>query len=435
MLAEASLRPGLEPLEALREYIRAQLTIHVDPDVLNPFSTDRNRTGILRRTIHEALAQRQMQATPELIERLYNDIVGLGPLQPLMDDPSITDILVNRFDEIFVERKGRLEFVANSFRDQAHLEQMIQKIVALVGREINIDKPLVDARMVDGSRANAVYAPVGGPTLCIRKFSRVRLALLPDEQRPDAPNWVAAGGLSAEMAAFLEAMAVARANILIAGATGSGKSTLLRSIVSAFPEEERVITIEDTAELELENPHWVKLECVHSKELGNKASQDRRLDVADLVQNALRMRPDRLIIGEIRHSKEAYYVLEALNTGHDGSATTIHASSCVDSLARLELLISRDFNQLSPTEIRRYIARVFDLVVFVSRLPDGRRCVQEVAELRDVDSQGHYQVAPVFTAAPRHDSRSSVEFNAVGDYRPGPRLQRKLELQGMRWIS
>jgi pilus assembly protein CpaF len=435
VLAETPLRPGVEPVEALRDYVRAQLTIHVDPEILNPFSTDRNRTAILRRTIHEAVAQRQIQATPELIEGLYNDIVGLGPLQPLMDDQLITDILVNRFDEIFVERKGRLQFVSNSFRDRAHLEQVIQKIVALVGREINIDKPLVDARMVDGSRANAVYAPVGGPTLCIRKFSRVRLALLPDEQQPDAPNWVTAGGLSSEMAAFLEAMAVARANILIAGATGSGKSTLLRSIVSAFPEEERVITIEDTAELELDNPHWVKLECVHSKELGNKAAQDRRLDVADLVQNALRMRPDRLIIGEIRHSKEAYYVLEALNTGHDGSATTIHASSCVDALARLELLISRDFNQLSPTEIRRYIARVFDLVIFVSRLPDGRRCVQEVAELRDVNSEGHYQVAPVFRAARHHDPRSSVEFSAVGEYRPGPRLQRKLELQGMRWIA
>ena len=425
----------MQSVDALRDYVRTQLTIHVDPAVLNPFSTVPNRAQILRRTIGEALLQRQIETAPELVEVLFNDIVGLGPLQPLMDDPVITDILVNRFDEIFVERNGRLQSVSNAFRDQAHLEQVIQKIVALVGREINIDKPLVDARMVDGSRANAVYAPVGGPTLCIRKFSRVRLALLPDDELPDAPNWVASGGLSHEMAAFLEAMAVARANILIAGATGSGKSTLLRSIVSAFPEEERVITIEDTAELELQNPHWVKLECVHSKELGNKASQDRRLDVADLVQNALRMRPDRLIIGEIRHSKEAYYVLEALNTGHDGSATTIHASSCVDSLARLELLISRDFGQLSPTEIRRYITRVFDLVIFVSRLRDGRRCVQEIAELRDVDGDGHYRVAPIFRAAPSDGTASGVAFNPVPEYRPGPRLQRKLELQGMRWIS
>jgi len=238
------------------------------------------------------------------------------------------------------------------------------------------------------------------------------------------------------MGAFLEAMAVARANILIAGATGSGKSTLLRSIVSAFPEEERVITIEDTAELELDNPHWVKLECVHSRELAGKTTQDRRLDVADLVQNALRMRPDRLIIGEIRHSKEAYYVLEALNTGHDGSATTIHASSCADALARLELLISRDFAQLSPPEIRRYIARVFDLVVFVGRLRDGRRCVQEIAELRDVDANGRYELCSVFTTEPttgRHGIE--VDFTTIADYRPGARLVRKLGLQGMRWMS
>jgi pilus assembly protein CpaF len=281
-----------------------------------------------------------------------------------------------------------------------------------------------------------VFAPVGGPTLCIRKFNRVRLALLPDEHAPNQPSWVSSGGMSAQMGAFLEAMAVAKANILIAGATGSGKSTLLRSVVSAFPDDERVITIEDTAELELDNPHWVKLECVHSRELAGKTAQDRRLDVADLVQNALRMRPDRLIIGEIRHSKEAYYVLEALNTGHDGSATTIHASSCVDALARLELLISRDFAQLSPAEIRRYIGRVFDLVVFVSRLRDGRRCVQEIAELREADENGRYELCPVFKSdlVVRHGGMH-VEFTSVADYRPGPRLLRKLELQGMRWIS
>jgi pilus assembly protein CpaF len=422
--------------EELRHFVRAQLTLQVDPEIINPFCTNPNRNQILRDRIRDAVVQRQLTATPDLVESLFDEIVGLGPLQPLMADDEISDVLVNRFDEIYVERRGRLEFVPGAFRDVAQLEQVIQKIVALVGREINIDKPLVDARMVDGSRANAVYAPVGGPTLCIRKFNRVRLDLLPNDREPDAPSWVSSGGLSTQIGAFLEAMAVARANILIAGATGSGKSTLLRSIVSAFPDEERVITIEDTAELELDNPHWVKLECVHSRELAGKTTQERRLDVADLVQNALRMRPDRLIIGEIRHSKEAYYVLEALNTGHDGSATTIHASSCADALARLELLISRDFAQLSPAEIRRYIARVFDLVVFVSRLRDGRRCVLEVAELRDVDATGRYELSPVFrTDVSSGQHGVDVDFRALPEYRPGPRLVRKLEMQGMRWIS
>jgi pilus assembly protein CpaF len=422
--------------DELRHFVRGQLTLEVDPEIIDPFSAHPNRQQILRDRIRHAVMQRQLVPTTDLVDTLFDEIVGLGPLQPLMDDPEITDILVNRFDEIYVERRGRLEFAPCAFRDEAQLEQVIQKIVALVGREINIDKPLVDARMVDGSRANAVYAPVGGPTLCIRKFSRVRLALLPDERRPDLPSWVSTGGLSSQMGAFLEAMAVARANILIAGATGCGKSTLLRSIVSAFPDEERVITIEDTAELELDNPHWVKLECVHSRELAGKTTQERRFDVADLVQNALRMRPDRLIIGEIRHSKEAYYVLEALNTGHDGSATTIHASSCDDALARLELLVTRDFAQLSPKEIRRYIARVFDLVIFVSRLRNGRRYVLEIAELRGLDPDGQYMLMPVFEGDITSGQHGiSVDFRSVVDYRPGHRLNRKLELQGMRWLS
>jgi pilus assembly protein CpaF len=422
--------------EELRHFVRAQLAIQVDPEILDPFSVNPQRETILRDRIRDAVSQRHLAATPSVVDSLFDQLVGLGPLQPLMADPEITDILVNRFDEIYIERRGRLEFAHTAFRDEAQLEQTIQKIVALVGREINIDKPLVDARMVDGSRANAVYAPVGGPTLCIRKFNRVRLALLPDERDPKQPSWVGHGGMSTQMGAFLEAMAIARANILIAGATGSGKSTLLRSVVSAFPDDERVITIEDTAELELDNPHWVKLECVHSRELAGKTAQDRRLDVADLVQNALRMRPDRLIIGEIRHSKEAYYVLEALNTGHDGSATTIHASSCADALARIELLISRDFGQLTPPEIRRYIARVFDLVVFVSRLRDGRRCVQEIAELRDVDAGGRYELCPVFTSELNIGREGTeVDFASVAGYRPGARLVRKLALQGMRWMS
>jgi len=436
VLAE-NISPAEAPTpEELRRFVRAQLAIQVDPEILDPFSVNPQRETILRERIRDAVTQRHLAVTQTVVDGLFDQLVGLGPLQPLMADPEITDILVNRFDEIYIERRGRLEFAHTAFRDEAQLEQTIQKIVALVGREINIDKPLVDARMVDGSRANAVYAPVGGPTLCIRKFNRVRLALLPDERDPNQPSWVGSGGMSTQMGAFLEAMAVARANILIAGATGSGKSTLLRSVVSAFPDDERVITIEDTAELELDNPHWVKLECVHSRELAGKTAQDRRLDVADLVQNALRMRPDRLIIGEIRHSKEAYYVLEALNTGHDGSATTIHASSCVDALARLELLISRDFAQLSPVEIRRYIGRVFDLVVFVSRLRDGRRCVQEIAELREADESGRYELCSVFkTELVAGQQGMDVEFTSVADYRPGPRLLRKLELQGMRWIS
>jgi len=368
------------------------------------------------------------------LANIYDELIGLGPLQPLMEDTHTTDILVNSHDEIFIERDGILHRTNARFRDQAHLEQVIGKIVALVGREISIDKPLVDARMVDGSRANAVYAPVGGPTLCIRKFNKLRLALHPGRGRTPGSDWVSRDGMSLAMARFLEAMATARVTVLVAGATGSGKSTLLRALVDAFPAHERVITIEDTAELELDNEHWVKLECVHQHELGGQDTSARRLDVADLVQNALRMRPDRLIIGEIRNSREAYHTLEALNTGHDGSATTIHASSAADALSRLELLIGRSFNQLSPREIRGYIARVFNVIVFITRLRSGQRCVLEICELDGVRDDGEYELRSVFATDVDHDGAAiRPVFRAVADYRPGQRLARKLALEGVPW--
>jgi pilus assembly protein CpaF len=423
------------PSEELLRNVRARLTLELDPAVANPFSTVPGRRELIRDAIRRTLADLDAPSTHDaLVDELYDELVGLGPLQAPLGDPQITDILVNRHDEVYVERRGRLEHTTIRFRDQAHLEQVIARIVALVGREISVDKPLVDARMVDGSRANAVYAPVGGPTLCIRKFNRLRLALLPDATRR-GEDWVSRDGMSTEMAEFLDAMARARATILVAGATGAGKSTLLRSIVDAFPLHERVITIEDTAELELDNPHWVRLECVHHHELGGQDSTARRLDVADLVQNALRMRPDRLIIGEVRNSREAYHTLEALNTGHDGSATTIHASSAADALSRLELLVGRSFGQLTPREIRGYIARVIDVIAVVSRLPNGRRCVMEVCELAGADGD-RYDLRPVFTTEIEHDRGDPAPaFRAVAHYRPAPRLARKLALEGLLWIS
>jgi pilus assembly protein CpaF len=412
--------------------VRSRLSLELDPAVANPFSTDPQRSRIIRGAIAQALASDPDTSDPsdEFIDVVYNELVGLGPLQPLMDDPNVSDILVNRYDDIFVERDGKLHHTPIKFRDVAHLEQIVGKIVALVGRELSIDKPVVDARMVDGSRANAVSAPVGGPTLCIRKFNRLRLSL---ESRPDQKSWVDEGGMSAPMAAYLSAVAKARGTVLVAGATGSGKSTLLRSIVDSFPASDRVITIEDTAELDIDNPHWVRLECVHSHELGGSDTSVRKLDVADLVQNALRMRPDRLIIGEIRNSREAYHTLEALNTGHDGSATTIHASSAGDSLARLELLLARSFGRLSPREIRGYIARVFDVIVFISRLESGTRCVLEICELNGLDETGNYDLRSLWTTDVDHTSgRATPAFQNLTSYEPTPRLARKFALRGIK---
>jgi pilus assembly protein CpaF len=426
--------PRLDP--ALLHAARSRLSLELEPSLTNPFSDVAGR----REAIREALARVLLEAHPEAgardaeVDQLYDELVGLGPLQPLMADPRTSDILVNRWDEVYVERDGRLQRTGARFRDQAHLEQVITKIVALVGREISVDKPLVDARMVDGSRANAVFAPVGGPCLCIRKFNRLRLSLLP-EPGGEGHDWVSLGGMDETMARFLSVAALARATVLVAGATGSGKSTLLRSIVDAVPDDERVVTIEDTAELELSNPHWVRLECVHQHHLDGQDSSARRLDVADLVQNALRMRPDRLIIGEIRNSREAYHTLEALNTGHEGSATTIHAGSAADALGRLELLVGRSFGQLSPADIRGYVARVFDLVAVVARLRGGRRCVLEICELAGLSDRG-YDLRPVFCADTEEAGTGRVPvFRAVAGYAPGPRLSRKLELEGIRWIS
>lgn len=420
--------------DEMRSRVRAYLSIHLDSDITDPFARAPDRVPLIRAQVVDALRACGWSDDEQTVAWLMDDLVGLGPLQKYMDDPHVSDVLVNRWDEVYVEREGRLLPTPTRFRDQAHLEQVIQKIVALVGREISVEKPLVDARMSDGSRANAVYAPVGGPTLCIRKFNHLKLNLAPSHD--GRADWVGAGGMSAAMAEFLLAMARCRANVLISGATGAGKSTLLRSLVSAFPSEERVVTIEDTAELELDSEHWVKLECVHSKSLGDHGSGERRLDVADLVQNALRMRPDRLIIGEIRHSKEAYYTLEALNTGHDGSATTIHASGCDDALARLELLVTRDFPALGTREVRGYIARVFNVLIHVTRLRSGLRCITQITELDGVDDTGAYRLRPVFEATfEATDGALRPVFQAAPEYRPGPRLRRHLEVEGVRWIS
>src|SRR6202165_5981402 len=237
---------GNESPEEIRARVRAYLGLHLDSNVTDPFANAPDRVSLIRAKLGEALRANGWPNDDQSIGRLMDDLVGLGPLQKYMDDPEVSDILVNRWDEVYVERGGQLLPTPTRFRDQAHLEQVIQKIVALVGREISVEKPLVDARMSDGSRANAVYAPVGGPTLCIRKFNHLKLNLVPSGD--GKADWVGVGGMSLEMAEFLLAMARCRANVLISGATGAGKSTLLRSLVSAFPEEERGGTIGETAE-------------------------------------------------------------------------------------------------------------------------------------------------------------------------------------------
>lgn len=327
---------------------------------------DPARRLTLRERVRAAVPR---DVSDEQVEALCAELFGFGVLQPLLDDGEVTDVLVNGPTQVFVERHGRLERSELRFRDTAEVSELAHRIAAGVGRELTIERPFVDARMRDGSRANAVIAPVGGPTLSIRKFTRVSLAL-----RGPAPSWEATSGLARQAADLLARVVAARGNVLVAGSTGAGKSTLLRSLAGEIPAEERLVVIEDTNELVLPHAHVVHLECVPGRDGG--------IGVADLVVNALRMRPDRIIVGEVRSPREASALLEAISTGHEGSLTTLHAGSAAGALDRLELLLGRS-GDVAPTAIARFAARAFDVVVHVARGKGGSRLVREIAALED----------------------------------------------------
>ena len=327
---------------------------------------DPARRLTLRERVRAAVPR---DVSDEQVEALCAELFGFGLLQPLLDDGDVTDVLVNGATDVFVERGGRLQRMDLRFRDAAEVAELAHRIAAGVGRELTIERPFVDARMRDGSRANAVIGPVGGPTLSIRKFTRVSMAL-----GGPAPSWEATSGLAADAADLLARVVRARANVLVAGATGTGKSTLLRSLAGEISADERLVVIEDTNELVLPHSHVVHLECVPGR--------DGAIGVADLVVNALRMRPDRIIVGEVRSPREASALLEAISTGHEGSLTTLHAGSALGAIDRLELLLTRS-GDVAPTAIARFVARAFDVVVHVARGADGSRLVREIAALDD----------------------------------------------------
>ena len=417
---------------AMLSKIRRHLLARLAPEALNPFARTPERAAELRQALAEVLADAEVDlaVSPALVAEIEAEICGLGPLQPLVDDPDVADILVNAADAVFIERGGRLHRTGVRLSGTRELIQLAERIAALAGRELSVAHPLVDARMPDGSRINAVIPPVGGPYLSIRKFNRLRLDLAPGG--PHGRSWLEVGGTSAELADFLIAMVRARANVLIAGETGAGKTTLLRSLTDVFAPDERVGVVEDTAELALESPNRFNLETLHSADLGRGEAGERLLDVGDLVANALRMRPDRLIVGEIRLPKEAFYTLQALNTGHDGSATTIHASSAEDALFRLELLARQSMRDLTAADLRAYIARVFDLVVVLRRLRSGRRIVFEVAALDGLTPDARYALTDVFRAE-LAGSPPAVGWRRDPDWRPSDRLAVRMELEGVGW--
>jgi pilus assembly protein CpaF len=308
-----------------------------------------------------------------LVDEVLDEVLGLGPLEPLLADPTINDILVNSFSSVYVERFGMLEKSKVRFRDERHLLRIIDKIVSRIGRRVDEQQPWVDARLEDGSRVNAIIRPcaIDGPSVSIRKFSAQPLTM---------EKLIGLGALSAQAATLLKALVEARLNVLISGGTGSGKTTMLNAMSSFIGNRERIVTIEDAAELQLQQEHVVRLETRPPNPSGTGAVTQR-----DLVRNALRMRPDRIVIGEVRGA-EAFDMLQAMNTGHDGSMTTVHANSTRDALGRLEQMVTMIGMEFPISAIRSQIAAGIQVVVQLNRLSDGSRRVTAISEVTGIES-------------------------------------------------
>jgi pilus assembly protein CpaF len=320
--------------------------------------------------------------THDLAESMLDELSGLGPIQPLVDDDGVNDILVNSRNRVFVERRGRLELTDIRFNDDRHVLRIIQRIIAPLGRRIDESCPMVDARLPDGSRVNAVIPPVAldGPSISIRKFRKEPLR---------SGDLIAYGTFDEHMLKLLTAAVTARCNIIISGGTGAGKTTLLNVLSQHIPEDERLVTIEDAAELSLGHPHVVRLETRPPNLEGTGEIAAR-----DLVKNALRMRPDRIIVGEVR-GEEVLDMLQAMNTGHEGSMTTIHANNARDAITRIEMLVGIGGFKGSDATLRHNIASAIDLVVQVSRLSSGQRKVVSVHELTGTADET-YQTQELF---------------------------------------
>ncbi len=307
-----------------------------------------------------------------VVDDLMDEVLGLGPLEPLLADPTIDDILINGHKTVFVERGGLLEKSRTRFRNEKHLLRIIDKIVSRVGRRVDESNPWIDARLEDGSRVNAIIRPcaIDGPSMSIRKFSRVPLTM---------DRLVESEALSQQAVAFLQGLVEARMNVLISGGTGSGKTTMLNAMSASIDPRSRIVTIEDAAELQLQQEHVIRLETRPPNPSGNGAVHQR-----DLVRNALRMRPDRIIVGEVRGG-EAFDMLQAMNTGHDGSMTTVHANSARDALSRIEQMVSMIGLEMPLAAIRSQIASGLHFIVHLNRLPDGRRKIISISEIAGLE--------------------------------------------------
>jgi pilus assembly protein CpaF len=382
--ATAAARPAPKPVgppQPRQQYLELRANVH--RKLLNRLNlealahADRQRAeGEIRTLLSQLLAE---EPTPlNLAERetlfgeVVDDVFGLGPLEPLLRDPSISDILVNTYSSVFVERKGKMQRVTATFQDNAHLLRVIDRIVSRVGRRVDDSSPMVDARLPDGSRVNAIIPPlaVDGPLLSIRRFPAERLK---------ANDLVSLGALTQPMLEFLSHCVRAKMNCLISGGTGAGKTTLLNVLSSYISEDERIVTIEDAAELQLHQEHVARLETRPANVEGKGAIRQRQL-----VVNALRMRPDRIVVGEVR-GEEALDMLQAMNTGHDGSLTTVHANTPRDALTRVETMIAMGSTNLPEKAMRHQIASAIQIVMQQTRLSDGTRKVTSISEITGME--------------------------------------------------
>jgi len=373
----AARAPEAEPdrYQIIKKQLHRELIGKLDLNMLEGLDETQRRAQVeqlARRLLVEAEIRLTRGDEERLITELLHDTFDLGPITPLLLDEEISDILVNTHRQVYVERLGRLEMTSVTFRDEAHLRHIIDRIISRVGRRIDESTPLVDARLPDGSRVNAIIPPAAldGPILSIRRFRRRALSI---------DDLLELGSMSPEIAQFLTGACRARLNMLITGGTGSGKTTLLNIMSRYIPNEERILTIEDSAELMLQQPHVVRLET-RPPNIEGKGQINQR----DLVRNALRMRPDRIVVGEVR-GDEVLDMLQAMNTGHDGSMTTIHSNGARDALHRIENLVLMAGHQLHEKAIREQIASAIELIVHVSRLSDGTRRILSVQELMGME--------------------------------------------------
>ena len=364
-------RGAKDPYAELKTNIHHAVIAKLGPELFKRESAE----DLSERVLHAVTEQLALDRTPltreerrRIQREIADDVLGYGPLEPLLRDDSVTEVMVNAHDKIYVEREGRIERTDTSFVDDAHVMRIVDKIVSQVGRRIDESSPMVDARLPDGSRVNAIIPPLSlkGPTLTIRKFARDPYTM------DDLINF---GSLTPQSAQFLAACVKGKLNVLISGGTGTGKTTMLNALSSFVPHDERIVTIEDAAELQLQQDHVITLE---SRPANIEGQGEVR--IRELVRNALRMRPDRIIVGEVRGA-ETLDMLQAMNTGHEGSLTTIHANSPRDALARLETLVLTAGVDLPLRAIREQIASAFDVLVQISRLVDGSRRVTHVTEV------------------------------------------------------